>query len=128
MRLACMAANALSLDTSSPSSGSPVLYMRGTPLGVAVLAPAGDFGFGLPSRTRPGPSMSPRNFRSGFATPPAFCVLLWPQHTSRSGVPGERVLGQGRAHCRCSRFSSLSSSLSTSRAELNAELSDVFRS
>ena len=72
---ACMAANALSLDTSSPSSGSPVLYTRCTPLGVAVLAPAD---FGLPSRTRPGPSMSPRNFLSGLVetTPPAFCVLL----------------------------------------------------
>jgi hypothetical protein len=80
---ACMAAKALSLDTSSPSSGSPVLYTRCTPLGVAVLAPAG---FGLPSRTRPGPSMLPRNFLGL----PTFCVLLQPQHTVRSGVPGER--------------------------------------
>ena len=104
----------MSLDTSRPSSGSPALYTRCTPLGVAVLAPAG---FGLPSRTRPGPSMSPRNFLSGC------CVILWRWRTSRSGAQGsEKVSGWNQAHCRLSRFSSLSSSRSTLRAELNSSL------
>ena len=93
---ACIAEKALSLDTSSPSSGSPILNKRCAPLGVAVLAPAG---FGLPSRTRPGPSMSPRNFFSGLVEtrPPKSCVFLWPQHASRSGVPGERARSESGA-------------------------------